>query len=530
MARTPQNAEKPGGILPGLDTLAGHRYAVPGLGLATFVVFVIIAFRYHVVGDYGVETDFFWAYVPAAEEFYGGRIGIEEFRGPLYPIALALVNLLAGDFFDAGRFLSALSGSVAVVCSFLLLRTYVRRDAALLGALLIASGPFFVQYSYTAGTDMFFTALTLGGAVLLFKPEGRSSRHIVGASFLFALAYLTRYNGIFVLVAMPLVLAVVNPHRLGGREALQAAGVAVGGFLLFIAPWGVYNLIEKGSFFYNRNYLNIAYEMFAKGTVGWDQYWATAAEKYGSLTAVILHDPSTFIGTVMTNSVEHAASDLGSLLGWHLGVPAVIGFALMLRDKAGRAVAAFSLFFVVHFGVLLLVFYGERFSLTLLPLYMLGVVWTLTRPAVLKLRLWNRVPMGGLVLLILLGWTIRSSYGHNAPMIASGPVELLEIARWTEANLPDATADAVVVSRKPHAGYYLGMRWVYFPTVETYEQLMAELRRTQASYLYFGLMEAGMRPQFRYLLDPSGAPPGLTPVIYTSAPPAVLYRVHLEDQ
>jgi hypothetical protein len=54
---------------------------------------------------------------------------------------------------------------------------------------------------------------------------------------------------------------------------VKTSAIFLGAFLVFIAPWGINCLIQKGSFFYNRNYLNIAYEMFAKGKVGWDQYW-----------------------------------------------------------------------------------------------------------------------------------------------------------------------------------------------------------------------------------------------------------------
>ena len=71
------------------------------------------------------------------------------------------------------------------------------------------------------------------------------------------------------------------------------------------------------------------------------------------------------------------------------------------------------------------------------------------------------------------------------------------------------------------------MKLEMFPYVENYDQLLAEIRRAKASYLYFSRMEAGMRPQFQNLLDPRYAPKELRPLTYTTNPPAVLYKVEL---
>ena len=81
------------------EKLVSNKYT--GLILAGFyfVVACLISFLFHKVGDYGIETDFFWGYVPSAKEFLSGHIAIDGFRGPLYPIALGVVGFLFGDFF-----------------------------------------------------------------------------------------------------------------------------------------------------------------------------------------------------------------------------------------------------------------------------------------------------------------------------------------------------------------------------------------------------------------------------------------------
>ncbi len=513
-------------LVPALERITSHPRAVWVLGGIHALVMLYIGLRYHIVGDYGVETDFFWSYVPSAEQVLNGTILIEDFRGPVYPILLALLNLFVGDYFTAGIILSTLSASAAVMAVFSLLTMYVRTDAALFGALLVASSSYVVQYTYTAGTDMLFAALLLSGAYLFLRNETARRRDLLLAALLFALAYLTRYNGIFVLVAVPAVIIVADPFSLPMKERIRTALVPLGAFFLFIAPWGIYCLIEKGSFFYSLNHLNIAYEMFAKGKVSWDEYWQTAYQTYGSLLAVVLADPAMFAGRVITNAYEHAYGDLSSLMGWILAVPALIGGVLLVRERPGKRFGAFYLFFGLNFSILLLVFYGERFSMSMLPAYVLSALWLAGHPALRRTRVWKLVPAGGLLLILLLGATVQRSYAYNREMIASGPTELLELARWTEQNVMRSEGKRpLVVSRKPHAGYYLNMDWEYFPVVQTFPELLDALRKMNADYLLFGLMEAGMRPQFQDLLDPRKAVPGLVPIVYTYAPPAVLYKV-----
>jgi hypothetical protein len=88
-----------------------------GLGLALFfgVGMLIVNMIFHTVGDYGVETDFFWSYVPQAEKFLRGTIMVEDFHGPLYPAILGIVRLIIGDFFQAGVIIATLSAAF-VLC------------------------------------------------------------------------------------------------------------------------------------------------------------------------------------------------------------------------------------------------------------------------------------------------------------------------------------------------------------------------------------------------------------------------------
>lgn len=510
-----------GSFLPGI---VQHSRAGLGLAAAYALVLSYAALTYHVVGDYGIETDFFWSYVPSARQFLEGTIEIENFHGPAYPIVLGIISFLFGDFFRAGVMLSILAASCTLFCLHALFRKLMTPESAFLGTLLIAVNPVFVQYSYSAGTDMMFFALVAGSAYFLFRNSPRKNGDIALSAFLAGLAYLTRYNGLFVVVAVPAVFLLVNPDQATWKKRTIVTGLFLGTFFLTILPWGLYCLLERGSFFYNKNYLNIAYEMYAKGSMSWDQYWYKASETYTSLPGVFFSDPVRFLTTVVGNIGDHAIGDMGVLLGWQTGIFTLAGIGVAIKERISREGAGFLTYSLFFFSVLLLVFYSERFSLFLLAGYVFLALITFSWNKLQTFRFGKNLTLGGILAVIVIVWTFSRSYEFNRVNIDSGPKEILTIADWFKRTMP-ADPDAILLTRKPHAAYYLNMKMGGFPYVDTYEELLREARKANARYLYFGIMEAAMRPQFQSLLDPRNATADLRPLVYTNAPPAVLYEM-----
>ena len=517
-------------LFPLFPSLLQHRFAGLALALAYGIVLTILNLRYHIIGDYGVETDFYWSYVPQAQRLLAGTLEVQDFQGPFYPLLLAAASFFTTDLFRAGTVLATVCGAVALFLLHMLLRRLLRYDLAFVGTLLVAANTVFVQYSYSAGTDMLFNVLVLGAVASVLVRDERRWSAVVLSGVLAGCAYLTRYNGIVLLIAVPAALLVANPYRLSMKDRVITSAVFAGCFLATMAPWGIYSLIEKGGFFYNKNYLNIAYEMYAKGRMSWDQFWYQGPEKYTSLAQVVLTDPLLFAKTAVTNVVDHGLMDLENLAGWHLGVFSLGGIALSFRERPSPQVLAFLIVSVLFFGVLVLVFYSERFSLFLLAPYVLLALKALTWQNLAQFRFWNRVHVGALIAAVLLMWTAIRSYDFNAQNISSGPREVLSIAEWFHAARGTPPEGTRLLARKPHSAYYLGMDLISFPVVETYDELLTEIKKTNAAYVYFGLMEAGLRPQFQMLLDPRRAPPYLHPLTYTTSPPAVLYQVILPEQ
>jgi len=58
------------------------------------------AWAYHVVGDYNVETDFYWSYIPKRNRFFGYCIN-RRFSWADIPAILGLFGWVTKDFFTA---------------------------------------------------------------------------------------------------------------------------------------------------------------------------------------------------------------------------------------------------------------------------------------------------------------------------------------------------------------------------------------------------------------------------------------------
>jgi len=142
-----------------------------GLVIAVFyfVILLILSLSYHKVGDYGIETDFFWGYVPNAKSFINGDLQIDAFRGPLYPMVLGLVNLIISNYFISGIIIGILSASILIFFTFELVKRIFSPIVSLFVSLLLVFNPIFVQYTYSAGTDMMFNVLAVATLFFFFK-------------------------------------------------------------------------------------------------------------------------------------------------------------------------------------------------------------------------------------------------------------------------------------------------------------------------------------------------------------------------
>lgn len=496
-------------------------------GLIYFVVAGLISFIFHTVGDYGIETDFFWGYVPGAKKFLSGEIPMDAFRGPLYPMVLAIFGFILGDFFHAGILIGVLSASVVIFVTYELLKKIFSPFVSFFATVLLAVNPVFIQYSYSAGTDMFFNALAALTLFFFFKNKEMSYKNLIIAAIFGGLSYLTRYNGIF-LASFILVIIFVNYWNIGWINRIKTSIIFAAVFLITFSPWGFYCLSEKGSFFYNENYKNIAFEVYGKGKISWDEFWFKESSKITSLTEVIFKDAGLFFSTIIGNISDHFINDMERLMGWQIGVFVALGlFLLIISNPFKRWKEQETGYYIVNlffFALLLVIFYSERFSLFLIPFYLVIAV----QPIFLeRFKVSKFLPQTFKYLLLigLIVFTFVKSYSFNNENINSGPTELLTLRDWYQVNVSEEMKGKTVAARKAHVAYYLDMDFKLLPMADSYDEFIVKLKESGTDYLYFGIAEAGLRKELQFLIDPKSNHPGLEIVVYFKNPPSVLYKV-----
>lgn len=94
-------------------------FAIPAI---YFIAMFIVVLTNRLIGDYGVETDFYVAYVEQAKEFLNGNIIVDQYRGPVYQIVLGIIGgLINSDFYLAGKIINVIAASVSLffVCKII---------------------------------------------------------------------------------------------------------------------------------------------------------------------------------------------------------------------------------------------------------------------------------------------------------------------------------------------------------------------------------------------------------------------------
>lgn len=524
--------KKSGIFIPLWDNIVHSSRLKFILPLLYFVLISIIGFAFHDFGTYGAETDFFCAYVPQAKEVMNGNIYIGEFKGPLYPMALSVFSfILSNAYFRAGILISILSACAVIFFTVEIFRRLFPADISFLAIFLMMANPIFIQYSYTAGTDMFFNGLIAGVAYFFLRDETLKWRNIAIAAILSALAYLTRYNAIFLLAAIPMGLIFINPFKLNWKRRLLATIVYLLLFLTIITPWGIYCLKEKGDFFYNHNLYNVAYEVYYKDAVSWDEFWYNLAPQFDSIFDVIFKDIRRFTKTIIINIYKHLKFDLETFFTLDIPILIFLPFLFFLFYRSDSRKFTYYIYNLCFFSLLLLVFYMPRFALFLIPFYSLVLanalkIFDLNINPIRKWRYKKHLTTGIAILLIII--RLGHAYHFNRKHI-SGPEEARAIVRWVKVNIPKSERGKSVAARIPHIAYFLKLEDKGLPYVRDYDNFISTLQELNVDYLYLSDREMAARKDLEYiqkLLKAEDFPEDLTLLTrFQNGYSAVLYEI-----
>jgi len=477
----------------------------------------VLLFIVHRVPLYGVETDLFGEYIPAVRALLAGAptAAPYEFKGPGYPLLLALSTAAAlGDAWLGARILNLVAALAGAGFAFMVVRRAAGDTAALFVLAALCANPLYVQSTIEAGTDL--PTFALGMAATHFVLTAAGPRRAALAGLLTGLAILCRYNAA-ALVPAGLVALALSRERSAPLWRLVAAYAF--GLALPLLPWLVINRRISGGAFSNRNYANLAFELYG-GDMRWDRFWEEVAPRFRSYADVLLYDPGRALLHWLRNLGTRWLLDLRQLVPVWIGVAAAIGALVHARRAGGRAGL------LAHFGfpyaTLALVFYAPRFFLYLVPFYLGSAALAFFPRRRVGAPLGRGLAIAGAVAVVA---SAVLAGRETVALLRDPPVEVVEAGRVLSAV---ARPGDRVLARKPQVAWFANMEYEPMPQVETVRELIAAARASGARYMNVSGIEGSLRPQFRLLSETDVELPGLTRLARDVSDPGhhfTLYRV-----
>lgn len=486
------------------NSISSYRFDITALVFCfgTLILALVIG-HFHVVGFFGVETDFYGAYAKQAENIIAGRPYTFRHNPPGYMLLLAAVSFFTGDLFVAGKIISAISTALFGWVIYLLFSALFGKRIALATVILSLFSLF--PYSFLAATDIL-------GALLIILPIWiilRKTVPTLTTSFLVGilsgLSYLVRYNALFVIIGIAFSLLFINLNRERLQRRLAMVGIFVCGILIITLPWLIINWQTNGSPFASTAYLQIAAHFYHPRGDTHGTSLREVSSEFKSLSQVVLHNPALVIRKYLKDVLFHNIKLLASK---GLGFPAYLfagaGFILLLRDLSRKRLS-FLLINLLGFLLLGLVGFYLRYYFFLFPFLFLTVAYFLFHQNIFTNL--GRLPFSGIsvswfIMVIIAFFLCIGSYKMVKSQIAKEPRYLLQIAHFLKNR---SSPDDIIIVRKPHLAYLSGLKSC-FPLAETTNQYLKRAREERARYLVYSDLEAAYWPGLKSFADPRVVP------------------------
>jgi 4-amino-4-deoxy-L-arabinose transferase-like glycosyltransferase len=225
---------------------SSKRWFFGAFMLATGVRLYLL-WQYYCISSDGV------VYVRTAENFFAGEVSaaLASVYPPGYPLLIAAIYPLVGDWELAGQILSIVFGVSLLFPLYWLLRDVFDERVALLACYLAGISPFMALYSVHVRTEsayLFFSTLALYVIATALERQDKT-RFFLGGSVA-GYAYLVRPEAVGLLAFVPgilLFLWILRKLRDVSWIAQSTVALALG-FSLFALPYIAYLSIDTGHF------------------------------------------------------------------------------------------------------------------------------------------------------------------------------------------------------------------------------------------------------------------------------------------
>lgn len=506
------SARKPVRLSRNFDFLFPIAYAVVYL-----VAGLYIHFSFFPVGDTGVESDFYSELVVAAQKLWKGNFAVAyyPYKGPFYSFALVFIRLFVRDWYNSGIVLNLLCAAGSLIVLYrMLLRLFCRN----LAALAVVSTSLVYEYfllSHKASSDMLFFLLCFL-AINLLARTGLSWRRFAMAGILSALAFLTRYIGIFLPAGTLLMLFLVNPGREHWKKRVGAFIVYAFLFMAVCSPWFVMNHQQTGAILSTRNVENIVEEFY-----GGTKEHSISPGKFDSVSSLIAHDPGYFFGHFLLNIPRHFWMDMRGTLGIPAGILVMLGLVRLIFIPPSRKRWAFYIYPLCYFLPMCAVFHLRRFSIPITPAYYaIGFSFLVpcrdmnsSRAGPLFGRITDLLKRWRILLAVLFIGLVSAQIvrivKHERFYYQARPLFVLDAASFLNSHMTSRrkAVSATVMARKPHIAYYAGMQYLRYPRmVMDPTEFLAYGTRHNADYIVYSLIEQKHYPDWHFLMELDSTP------------------------
>ncbi|MFQ5417121.1 MAG: glycosyltransferase family 39 protein [Myxococcota bacterium] len=378
---------------------------------------------------------------------------------PFYPLVLAAVGALGGSLI-AFKIVSMFLTTASVVSLYLLARMRLGWTGALAVAAPLAVSPVLLDHSHWVLSEALFLLCVLVALAAAERSTG-TDRWFVASLIAGVLAFLTRFAGLPVLIALALPLAW---HRDWRRLAVvtAVATVAVGGWWL----WGWLGDAPGAGRYAEVVFLRDTYRP-ELGSIDVTELFRRAGSTAWAYLSDVLPD------TLLGSAAAHRSP------GWSTGGSVVVAILAALGWLRGVRRMRPTEWYAVGYAAVICAwpddFATRRYLLPLLPIVVLLAVTganSLVGRIPGRTPVWALPALGGALALLALPGDLAAveqnrrcaelaRQGQAQPCQPPGWRAFAEIARWVRENTPD---DAIVVSRKPRLFYLLaGRRGNGFP-------------------------------------------------------------------
>jgi 4-amino-4-deoxy-L-arabinose transferase-like glycosyltransferase len=498
---------------------------------ASFAVFATAAHR-HPIGTYWTETDFYHLYLPDAKRIAAGQFPENPYQGPGFPALVAIVTKVTGDWFVAGKWISVVCATLVVALSFFLFSRLFGFWAGVAAAALVPVSAQFVQFAISATTDILFLFLALASLVALLDEKLPRSLRVSTAGVVAGLAYLVRYNGLFLVMTALIGILLLNLFEEAWRGRIKASVLFLALFIATTSPWLVVNYRYRGSPIYNTNYLNMATEFYPE-LVDWktnQDGTRTLESVFRSFSDVLRYDPVRILRHYPANLYaslrDSLSTDLvATLTGWF----ALVGAGLFISEKRKKAGLTVLIATGLYLLLMALNHWETRYYFFVMVVYCGFAAYALR---VLFHLLRKHLPMVPRMVVVLplalfAGMWVRSlamARSDISVFLANHPMEVVAACDYLRAQ---GVHGARIVARKPHLAAICDQEWVFFPAAKSLDELRAWLMENKADYVVVSSVEVKRRKELAALRSPETAPYWLEAVWETKDPLLILYQVRM---